>query len=78
LGFREVSESASVDEFEGLTGGDGGEGPAGSTLSLVFDMLDSPFGYPVNVADVFGIIDGLFNLTSWFVSEIDGGKFFFG
>ena len=55
----EGEEGSGLDEVVSLNGGGGGEGPAGTALSLVLDGVDGTLGSPVNgVSEVVGGEDG--------------------
>jgi len=45
-----LQELALVDEVRSLHGGNGGEGPAGTALSLVLDSVDGTLGSPVDLS----------------------------
>jgi len=77
--FREISECTLTYGIPGFTSSDGGESPARSTLSLVFNFLDFSFGNPIDISDKFvGFVSNNFFSFCGFESKIDGFEFFIG
>jgi hypothetical protein len=61
LGFSKLEEGSGLDEVSTLHSSGGGESPAGTTLSLVLDWVNSTFSSPVNLSGLnSGLIEGLF------------------
>jgi len=77
--FREISEDIIVDGFERFTRSDGGESPARSTLSLVFNSLDFSFGNPIDISNGWRGI-GIYDVVSLsgFETKIDVSEFCVG
>jgi len=77
--FREISNSTSTDSFKWFGWSDGGESPARSTLSLIFNGSNFSGCYPIDRFDESFIgMNGCSSGFGLFESKEDWSEFFFG